>query len=140
MKNKSHAESETVGGQLLATHKKPGICLRSRLLKYWRTLIDDGPTACFEDLVYSYHYYREQHRRARAGRHFVKRHLSRLLWGKSLLLHPSLARINEELLEFGVHEPLATVTYQLLLKKGDHFRYWSKHRLLSLRCCRSSRG
>lgn len=91
-----------------------------RVPKIFSTLLKRGPGAFLRHGIYSYYYHSERRRKEQRIRHPAKQQAKVQLWGRQFELHPSLAGINEELQVFGVHEPLATETYQRFLKEDDH--------------------
>ena len=85
-----------------------------------RHLTERGPASFFREVVWRLHYERLQWlKRRRARRHeTVPSAIS--FQGKEFELHPSLAGLSEELLMFGIHEPLATSLYLENLSPEDH--------------------
>jgi FkbM family methyltransferase len=85
-----------------------------------RHLTERGPASFFREVVWRLHYERLQWlRRQRAERHeAVPSAIS--FRGKKFDLHPSLAGLSEEMLMFGIHEPLGTSLYLESLSPGDH--------------------
>jgi FkbM family methyltransferase len=85
-----------------------------------RHLNEHGPASFFRETVWRLHYERLQWlKRRRARRHqTVPSAIS--FQGKDFELHPSLAGLSEELLMFGIHEPLATRLYLENLSPGAH--------------------
>src|SRR5438445_12864189 len=83
-------------------------------------LAEGGPAFAFKRAVWRLHYERFQwlrNRRQRVGE-VMPPLIS--LQNKQFELHPSLGGISEELLLFGIHEPLATRFYVEQLSPGDH--------------------
>lgn len=93
---------------------------RLRIPKVFRTLVKHGPSAFLRGALYSYYWHAEERRKARRVLRLPDGRATAQLWGQEIQLHPSLAGINEEMLDFGVHEPLSTSTYQQFLRPGDH--------------------
>jgi FkbM family methyltransferase len=93
---------------------------RVRVPKFFGALVKHGPRAFLRDALYSYYYHSEERRKRRRKLPVPDGKATAHLWGHKIQLHPSLAGINEELLDFGIHEPLATSTYQSFLRPGDH--------------------
>ena len=85
-----------------------------------RHLTDRGPASFSREVVWRLHYERLQwlkKHRAR-GQKTVPSAIS--FQGKEFNLHPSMAGLSEELLMFGMHEPLGTNLYLQNLSRGDH--------------------
>lgn len=120
MQNNTEHISLSVNPEVSTSVNKSYGPFRMRVPKILETLAKHGPSAFVRDALYSYYYHSEERRKARRTLHPPNGRAAAQLWGHEIQLHPSLAGINEELLDFGVHEPLSTSTYQSFLRPGDH--------------------
>jgi FkbM family methyltransferase len=120
MQNNTENISLSTATEAPTTHNTPRSSSRVRVPKIFGTLVRHGPSAFLRDALYSYYFHAEERRKARRVLRVPDGHPTARLWGHEIQLHPSLAGINEELLDFGVHEPLSTSTYQQFLRPGDH--------------------
>jgi FkbM family methyltransferase len=120
MQSNTKHKSLSAGTEASISLNKSRGLFRLRVPKIFRTLVRHGPSAFFRGALYSYYWHSEERRKARRVLRLPDGRATAQLWGHEIQLHPSLAGINEELLDFGVHEPLATSSYQMFLRPGDH--------------------
>jgi FkbM family methyltransferase len=85
-----------------------------------RHLTERGPGSFFREVVWRLHYERLLWRRRQRARRHETVPAAISFQEKEFDLHPSLAGLSEELLMFGIHEPLATSLYLENLSPGDH--------------------
>jgi FkbM family methyltransferase len=120
MQNNTEPSSLTASLEVSTSPNKSRGLFKIRVPKVFDTLLNHGPRAFLRDALYSYYYHAEERRKARRELRLPNGRAVAPLWGHEIQLHPSLAGINEEMLDFGVHEPLSTATYQQFLRPGDH--------------------
>lgn len=85
-----------------------------------RHLSERGASSFLREVVWRLHYERLQWLRKRRARRHETTPSMISFQGKNFELHPSPVGLSEELLMFGVHEPLATKLYLETLLPGDH--------------------
>jgi FkbM family methyltransferase len=77
-----------------------------------------GPSSFLSQCLYHFYWQRHERLKQKCGKKQSSRKIC--LLGKPFHLHPLLSGINEELIQYGIHEPLATTEYSKLLYDGDH--------------------